>query len=148
MLRLRFIPLLALSFLLVGCGQVFVGFVSNPGNPMSVSGTINSVQLGFITSQGTTVTFTAVAFINASSATTINFCGDQRNQFPISRFAQANFNTGVNCSTLIVVVVQGQEARDGSTGALIHCRKRILTTEVTGDHGGPRESRGPIERGI
>jgi hypothetical protein len=47
-----------------------------------------------------------------------------------------------------VVVVQGQEARDGSTGALIHCRKRILTTEVTGDHGGPRESRGPIERGI
>jgi hypothetical protein len=107
-LRLLLIPLLTLSLLLAACGQVLVGFVSSPGNPRSVSGTIGVAQLGFVDdSHGTSVTFTAVTFINGGMSTTVQFCGDQQSQFPVNRFAQANFNTGIYCSTLIVVVVQG-----------------------------------------
>ena len=105
-MRLLLAPLILLSFLLAGCGQVFVGFVSNPGGTMRVSGTVSKVQLGFINDgHGTLITFTAVTFINAGSATTINFCGDEQSGFPINRLAQANFTTGTFCSTLITVVI-------------------------------------------
>jgi hypothetical protein len=95
-----------LILLLAGCGQVFVGFVSNPGNHMQVSGTVSTVQLTFVNnSHGTSVTFTAVTFNNAGTVTTINFCGDQRSVFPIDRSAQAGFTTGVFCSTLITITI-------------------------------------------
>ena len=44
-MRLLLVPLIVLSLLLAGCGQVFVGFVSNPGGTMHVSGTVSTVQL-------------------------------------------------------------------------------------------------------
>jgi hypothetical protein len=103
---MRLLLVVALSLPLAGCGQVFVGFVSNPGNPMQVSGTVSRVQLEFYDdSHGTVTNFTAVTFINAGTATAINFCGDQRSGFPINRSAQADFTTGMFCSTLIAVVI-------------------------------------------
>ncbi len=105
-MRLLLVSVVALSLSLAGCGQVFVGFVSNPGNPMHVSGTVSMVQLQFYDdSHGTLINFTAVTFINAGTATAINFCGDQRSGFPINRSAQADFTTGMFCSTLIAVVI-------------------------------------------
>jgi uncharacterized protein YceK len=105
-MRLLLVSIVALSLLLAGCGQVFVGFVSNPGNPMHVSGTVSMVQLEFYDdSHGTLINFTAVTFINAGTATTINFCGDQRRGFPINQPAQASFTTGTVCSTLISVSI-------------------------------------------
>lgn len=108
MLRLLHIPLLMLPLLLSGCGGAyFVGVVSNPGNPVHVSGTISGVQVGFYDDRhGTVVTFTAVGFVNAGALTTINFCGDQQNLFPMDQFAHADFNTGIYCSTLIAVTIQ------------------------------------------
>jgi hypothetical protein len=104
--RIPLIPLTILILLLAGCGQVFVGFVSNPRNPMRVSGTVSTVQLAFVNNgHGTSVTFTAVTFNSAGTATTINFCGDQRSVFPIDRSAQANFTTGLYCSTLITLSI-------------------------------------------
>jgi hypothetical protein len=103
---MRLLVIVALSILLAGCGQVFVGFVSNPGNPMQVSGNVSKVQLEFYDdSHGTLTNFTAVTFVSAGTATTINFCGDQRSGFPIDRSAQADFTTGTFCSTLITVVI-------------------------------------------
>jgi hypothetical protein len=103
---MRLLVFVGLSLLLAGCGQVFVGFVSNPGNPMQVSGTVSRAQLEFFNdNHGTLINFTAVTFINAGTATTINFCGDQRSGFPINRVAQADFTTGTFCSTLIAVVI-------------------------------------------
>jgi hypothetical protein len=32
------------------------------------------------------------------------FCGDQRSQFPMNTFLQANFTPGQPCSNLIIVV--------------------------------------------
>jgi hypothetical protein len=105
-MRLLLVSVVALSLLLAGCGQVFVGFVSNPGGAMRVSGTVSLVQLEFINDgHGTLINFTAVTFINGGSATTVNFCGDQRSGFPINRSAQADFTTGTFCSTLIAVVI-------------------------------------------
>ena len=105
-MRLSLVTVVALSLLLAGCGQVFVGFVSNPGNPMHVNGTVSMAQLEFLNDgHGTLINFTAVTFVNAGSATTINFCGDLRSDFPVGRSAQANFSTGIYCSTLIAVVI-------------------------------------------
>jgi hypothetical protein len=105
-MRLPLISLIALSLVLAGCGQVFVGFVSNPGGAMRVSGTISNVQMGFLNDgHGTLVTFTAVTFVNGGAATTINFCGDLQDGFPINRSAQANFTTGIYCATLVAVVI-------------------------------------------
>jgi hypothetical protein len=104
--RLLLVPLAVMLFLLAGCGQAFVGFFSNPGNPMRVSGIVSTVQLAFINDgHGTSVTFTAVTFSNAGTVTTINFCGDQRRVFPIDRSAEAGFATGVFCSTLITLTI-------------------------------------------
>lgn len=106
MMRFVLTQLLALSLLLSGCSGVFVGFVSNPGGTMSVSGTVSIVQLGVITDPtGATITFTAVTFVNPGTATTISFCGDQRSRFPINQFVRADFNTGVFCSALVAVVI-------------------------------------------
>jgi len=104
--RLLLIPLLLLSVLLAGCGQVFVGFVSNPGNSGRISGTISAVEVGFVNNgAGTWITITFVTFLNNVRPTSVNFCGDERSQFPINTFAQVTFNTGVSCSTLVAVSV-------------------------------------------
>jgi hypothetical protein len=104
--RLLLVPLIVISFLLAGCGQVFVGFISNPGNAIRVSGTVSGVQIGFIDDgHGTSVTITTVTFFNAGTAATINFCGDQRSGFPLNRSVQADFSNGTFCATLIAVVV-------------------------------------------
>ena len=54
------------SLLLTGCGQIFVGFVSNPQvSPSSVSGIVIVVHLETSNDiNGNPITFTAVTFSN------------------------------------------------------------------------------------
>ena len=105
-MRFALIQCVALCFMLAGCSGFFVGFVSNPGGMKSVSGTVSIVNLGFIQDpMGTKVTLTAVTFINSETTLTINFCGDQRSQFPLNRPVRVDFNNGFQCATLGVVVV-------------------------------------------
>lgn len=107
MSRLLLISLLLVAFLLASCGQVFVGFVSNPGNPGQISGTISVVVVGFASNgAGSRVTITFVTFLNGGRLTSVNFCGDQRSHFPVNRFAQVEFNAGTSCSTLIAVSLE------------------------------------------
>jgi hypothetical protein len=106
---LLLVQLVALCLLLAGCGSFLVGFVSNPGGPFSVSGTVTIVSFGFIQDPtGLTITFTAVTFVDSGTATTINFCGDQRAMFPINRFLRTDFNIGIHWSVLIAVTVVAQ----------------------------------------
>jgi len=107
-MRLLVLEIAILSLSLAGCGQVFFGFVSNPGGMgLHVTGTISVVQIGFYDNRlGVSGTLTAVTFVDAGTATTINFCGDQRSQFPIDQRVRADFNNGLYCSTLIAVTVQ------------------------------------------
>jgi hypothetical protein len=97
---------LLLCFLFEGCGTYFVGFVSNPGGSQTISGTVNTVQLTSIRDiTGETIILTAVTFMKSGTATTINFCGDQQEKFPVDHDVQVDFNTGVYCSRLLTVVV-------------------------------------------
>jgi hypothetical protein len=98
--------MLAISF--GGCDHFFVGFVSNPGGgPLLITGTVVATQLGvFSRGNGSAGTLTAVTFDNGGSMNTTNFCGDQRQLFPINQVVRVSFNVGIYCSTVIVVTVQ------------------------------------------
>ncbi len=105
----RTLPALLALLLLTGCGQIFVGFVSNPQvTPSSVSGLVIVVHLESTNDvNGNSVTFTAVTFSNGGLSSNVNFCGDQRNQFPLNQSVRANFNQGTPgtvCSNLVLVV--------------------------------------------
>ncbi len=100
----RVLSLIAL-LLLTGCGQVFIGFVSNPQFPASsVSGIVIVVHLGSTTGINP-VTFTSVSFNNGGLANTVNFCGDQQSQFHLNQSVRADYTPGSQCSTLVAVVV-------------------------------------------
>jgi hypothetical protein len=103
--RLSFFVVVGSWLLLSGCGSFFVGFVSNPGGATTISGTVTTVNLGFVHDPSGTTASTAVTFINVGSAVTINFCGDQRNLFPINANIQVDFNSGVSCSVVVRVVI-------------------------------------------
>ena len=102
----RILPALLVLLLLTGCGQVFIGFVSNPQvSPSSVSGLVIVVHLESSNDvNGNSVTFTAVTFSNGGLSSNVSFCGDQRNQFPLNQSVRASFNPGAVCSNLVVVV--------------------------------------------
>jgi hypothetical protein len=102
----RILPAFLVVLLLTGCGQIFVGFVSNPQvSPSSVSGIVIVVHLETSSDvNGNSITFTAVTFSNGGLSSNVNFCGDQRNQFPVNQSVRVNFNPGTVCSNLVSVV--------------------------------------------
>jgi hypothetical protein len=107
-MRLLLVQLVALCLLLAGCGvSSLVLFPTRAAH--SASAVVSIVSFGFIQDPtGLTISFTAVTFVDSSTATTINFCADQRAKFPINRFWRADFNIGIHCSVLIAVTVVAQ----------------------------------------
>jgi len=97
--------LLSLVLLLPGCGNVFVRVRWNGGN-QTVSGVVSTLQLTVVVDGNNVSTqVTIVTLIDNLTASNFSFCGDQRNQFPPDRFAQATFTPGQPCSTLLNVVI-------------------------------------------
>jgi hypothetical protein len=107
MRRVLSLSLLLMTVLLTGCGQVFVNFTSNPQIPSSsTSGTITVVVLRFTNDlNGNQVTLTTVTFLNNGFNSSFNFCGDQRQRFPIDQVVRANFTPGNVCDNLVTVVL-------------------------------------------
>jgi hypothetical protein len=104
MFRAVLIGLLALSF--TGCGQTFVGFISNPGSPAAFTGTVSVVHLTVMDNgSGTMVNVTAVTLIEVPGVTNVNVCGDHVSQFPLNQAVRVNVTSGVPCSTLVGVVI-------------------------------------------
>ena len=103
MVRLLTVFLLVLLLLLSGAcsGAFFVGGAINP-TTQTVSGLITVVHVS-VSSDGSFITI--VTFVSSGTATSINFCGDQHNQFPMNQFVNASFNPGTPCANLIVIVV-------------------------------------------
>jgi hypothetical protein len=98
--------LLSLVLLVPGCGNVFVRAQWNGGN-QTVSGVVSTVQLTVVVDGNNVSTqVTIVTLIDNLAASNFSFCGDQRNQFPPDRFAQATFAPGQPCSTLVNVVIR------------------------------------------
>jgi hypothetical protein len=102
--RLAAASLILLSLFLTSCGNVFFrGAILT--TQQSVSGTVSLVQLTAVFDHGSSITVTAVTFLGPNGASSVNFCGDQRSQFPMNQFVKANFSPGNTCSTLILVIV-------------------------------------------
>ena len=98
--------LLSLLLLLPGCGNVFVRAQWNGGN-QTVSGMVSVVQLTLVVdSNNVSTQVTIVTLVDNLGTSNFSFCGDQRNQFPPDRFAQATFTPGQPCSTLVNVIIR------------------------------------------
>jgi hypothetical protein len=101
--RLLTVSLLAVLLLPpTGCtGAFFVGGAIHPST-QTVSGLVTLVHVS-ISSDGSSIT--VVTFISSGTSTSVDFCGDQHNQFPMNQFVNATFNPGTPCANLIVIVV-------------------------------------------
>ena len=108
--KLALFPVALAVLLLSACGSFFVGFVSNPQIPTStVTGRVSAVILVSVNdTNGNPLSVTAVTFVTGGLASTSNFCGDQRSQFPMNATVQASFTRTPNCLSLVnVIVVSG-----------------------------------------
>ena len=104
----RFLSLLLATGLVVtltGCGNVFVRGAIDPGSS-SVSGVISVVQLSaVIGGSGTTVQVTFVTFLQDGTSSTVGFCGDERDRFPMQQTVRTNFTPGQTCASIVTIVI-------------------------------------------
>jgi hypothetical protein len=105
-----------------------VGFVSNPGGTTSVTGVVIAVNNGFIADTSGVTQYTAVAFMNAGSEVTINFCGDQKHLFPIDATVRADYTAGILCSVLIRVVADNEDGKPSLRVSPVKTTLRHLNT--------------------
>ncbi|HEY2361705.1 MAG TPA: hypothetical protein VGK36_11345 [Candidatus Angelobacter sp.] len=93
--------------LLTGCGQIFVGFVSNPQIPSSkLSGKVTAAVLSSVNDlHGNPLPITIVTLTNGGLASTPDFCGDQRALFPINSVVQVDFTRETQCLSLVKVSI-------------------------------------------
>ncbi len=91
---------------LTGCGGVFfVGGAFNPGTS-SIIGVVSVVQVSAVIGDGgTTVQVTFVTFQRDGVPSTIGFCGDERDRFPMQQVVRANFTPGQTCASIVTIVI-------------------------------------------
>jgi len=76
------------------------------GIVQTASGFVSVVQVtNMPDGNGTFIDVTLITFLLNGNATTMTFCGDQRNQFPIDQFVRANFMPGQPCADIVTVVI-------------------------------------------
>ena len=99
--------LLVVTLLLTcaGCGNIFVRGAIQTGFS-TINGVVSVVQLGNgIGSDGSTVQITFVTFLFEGTSSTMGFCGNQVNQFPLDQTVRTQFTPGQPCATIVVVIV-------------------------------------------
>jgi hypothetical protein len=102
---LSFLLATCLAVTLTGCGNIFVRGAINPGSS-SVSGMVSFVQLSAVIGDGgSTVQVTFVTFLQDGTSSTIGFCGDERNRFPVQESIRANFTPGQTCASIVTIVI-------------------------------------------
>jgi hypothetical protein len=102
---LCFVLSLGLVITLTGCGNIFVRGAL-PGNVSTISGTVGTVQLTVVIgNDGATVQVTFVTFLQSGAASTVGFCGDRRDQFPLDQTVRAEFNPGQPCASIVTIVI-------------------------------------------
>ena len=103
---LSFLLVICIIVALTGCsGVFFVGGAFNPGTS-SVTGVVSIVQISaVIGDRGTTVQVTFVTFQRDGVPSTIGFCGDQRDRFPMQQAVRANFTPGQTCASIVTIVI-------------------------------------------
>jgi hypothetical protein len=85
------------------CGNVFIhGAILTS----TVSGVVSVVHVTSVPdTQGSTVVVTFVTFIGINSTSTVGFCGDLLNSFPLNQTMRADFTPGPPCATIIQIVI-------------------------------------------
>ena len=73
------------SLAVTGCGKIFVrGELGGSSIVQTASGFVSVVQFtNMADGNGTFIDMTLITFLLNGNATTMTFCGDQRNQFPL-----------------------------------------------------------------
>jgi hypothetical protein len=86
-----------------GCGTFFVrGAVRTE----SIQGSVSFVQLASpVDGTGATVQVTFVTFLTTAAPFTIGFCDDQIDLFPLDQTVLVDFNPGLTCADVILVVI-------------------------------------------
>lgn len=99
------IAIVSLAALLPGCGNIFIHGAIQPGFS-TVSGAVSAVQLSVVVSDnGTMVSVTFVTLVQSGTSSTIGFCGDQVDLFPLDQTIRADFNPGPTCASVLSVVI-------------------------------------------
>lgn len=93
---------LALVISLASCGKIFI---RGALNTTTISGTVSVVQITTANNNGTSMTVTLVTFLQSGTASTVDFCGDQRSQFPVDQFVQASFVPGATCASVVEIII-------------------------------------------
>ena len=100
------VPLLLVSFVLTGCGSVFVGFASNQGVPSTVTGKVLSSSLVSMNDHtGLPLTVTRVTLTSGGVADSLSFCGDQEIHFPNNATVKVEFTNNIDCMSIVDVVI-------------------------------------------
>jgi hypothetical protein len=95
--------MLCLVLTLPGCGNIFIRGALPAGSSM-VSGSVTVVQLSTVIGEnGKTVEITVVTFLHSGVSSTVGFCGDQRDQFPMDQVVRADFNPGNPCASIVTI---------------------------------------------
>jgi hypothetical protein len=99
--------ILLASCMLAGCGSVFfVGFVSNPSLPSTVTGKVLGASLMLTNDHtGLPLTITRVTLSSGGIAGAFSFCGDQEVRFPLNATVKVEFTSNIDCMTIVDVVI-------------------------------------------
>ena len=103
-MRAMLAAILALS--LTSCGGVFFQANLNPDNHIvTVSGFVTVIEFTTISDgSGTSLFVTVITLEHSSSGfSSLNFCGDVRNQFSPGAFTTMKFTQSANCVNLIAI---------------------------------------------
>lgn len=91
---------------LVGCNGVAIFATFQPyGTTVTVSGVVSIVQITTIQGSAGITTITVVTFVQPGTASTINFCGNLGNQFPVNTFATVTFTQSQGCGNVVTVLL-------------------------------------------
>lgn len=91
---------------LVGCSGVAVFATFQPyGSTVTISGIVSIVQITSIQGSTGITTVTVVTFVQPGTASTINFCGNLGNQFPVNTFATVTFTQSQGCGNVVTVLL-------------------------------------------
>lgn len=98
--------ILLASSMLAGCGSVFIGFVSNPTLPSTVTGKVLGASLMLTNDHtGLPLTITRVTLTSGGIAGTLLFCGNQEVRFPLNATVKVEFTSNIDCMTIVDVII-------------------------------------------
>jgi hypothetical protein len=83
----------------VSCGNIFVRGAINPGT-QSANGVVSIVEFS---ADNSGLSITIITLTGSGMDHTLNFCGDQRELFPVDREVRVNFKPGTPCASVLSV---------------------------------------------